>query len=334
MHSREFSIEDINPAELYGANEVNWRIVRAHVPELNLVARGDRVVAKGSREDLGRWEEVMRMLVWHVGRYHRLAEDDVHRLLRAEEADVMRTAGHEDTIVHGPGGVRIAARTANQRKLVDAIRSHDLVFALGPAGTGKTYTAVALAVAALKDKRVKKIVLTRPAVEAGENLGFLPGDLKEKLDPYLQPLYDALLDMLPYEKVADHLEKGVIEVAPLAFMRGRTLDKAFVILDEAQNTTVAQMRMFLTRMGREAKFVVTGDITQVDLPRKQSSGLRYAMQYVTDIPGIAAVELTAADVIRHRLVQAMIAAFEQADAEEEVQRAARRTARSGPPPLT
>ena len=198
MHSREFSLEDINPAELYGANEVNWRIVRAHFPELNLVARGDRVVAKGSREDLGRWEEVMRMLVWHVGRYHRLAEDDVHRLLRAEEADVMRTAGHEDTIVHGPGGVRIAARTANQRKLVDAIRSHDLVFALGPAGTGKTYTAVAMAVAALKDKRVKKIVLTRPAVEAGENLGFLPGDLKEKLDPYLQPLYDALLDMLLY----------------------------------------------------------------------------------------------------------------------------------------
>jgi len=164
MHSREFSIEDVDPAELFGANEVNWRIVRAHFPELNLVARGDRIVAKGSREDLGRWEEVMRMLVWHVGRYHRLGEDDVHRLLRAEEAEVMRTAGHEDTLVHGPGGVRIAARTPNQRKLVDAIRSHDLVFALGPAGTGKTYTAVAMAVAALKDKRIKKIVLTRPAV--------------------------------------------------------------------------------------------------------------------------------------------------------------------------
>ncbi|MDO7740516.1 MAG: PhoH family protein, partial [Flavobacteriales bacterium] len=253
-------------------------------------------------------------LLWHVERYQKLSDDDIYRLLNADESEVLRQSKKDDTLVFGPGGHRIVARTPNQQLLVDSIRANDMTFAVGPAGTGKTYTAVAMAVSALKDKRVRKIVLTRPAVEAGENLGFLPGDLKEKLDPYLQPLYDALTDMLPFEKVADHIDKGVIEIAPLAFMRGRTLDKAFVILDEAQNTTVAQMKMFLTRMGRDAKFAITGDVSQVDLPRQQMSGLLYAQRNLKDIEGIGMVQLTGEDVVRHRLVRAVIHAFEVADA--------------------
>ena len=278
---------------------------------------GETISAKGSVEDLGRFEEVMRMILWHAERYQSLSVDDVDRLLNSDESTVMKQSQKDDTLVYGPGGNRIMARTPNQQTLVDTIRANDMSFAVGPAGTGKTYTAVAMAVAALKDRRVKKIILTRPAVEAGENLGFLPGDLKEKLDPYLQPLYDALTDMLPFDKVADHLEKGVIEIAPLAFMRGRTLDKAFVILDEAQNTTVAQIKMFLTRMGRDAKFVITGDATQVDLPRHQGSGLVYAQRHLHQIEGIGFVQLTASDVIRHRLVRAVIAAFEKADEQRE-----------------
>lgn len=327
MLQTEILLEGIEPIDFLGVKEENWRMLRSHFPTLSLVTRGSMVKAKGSREDLGRFEEVMRMLTWHLERFGKLTEDDVARLVRAEEQDLMQQAGKDDTIVYGPGGTRIAARTPNQHKLVEAIRSNDMVFAVGPAGTGKTYTAVALAVAALKDRRVKKIILTRPAVEAGENLGFLPGDLKEKLDPYLQPLYDALLDMLPYEKVADYMEKGVIEVAPLAFMRGRTLDKAFVILDEAQNTTVAQIRMFLTRMGRDAKFVITGDASQVDLPRKQTSGLLYAQRHLEQIDGIVFQYLTGADVIRHRLVKAVIDAFDAADADEEKRRVERADAR-------
>ena len=312
-----------------GKDEANWRCVKAHFPTLNLVARGNLIRAKGAKNELGRFEEVMNLLVWHLERYQRIDEDDVIRLLKSETDTVMSQARQDDTIVYGVGGTRIAARTPNQQKLVEAIRAKDMVFAIGPAGTGKTYTAMAMAVAALKDKRVKRIVLTRPAVEAGENLGFLPGDLKEKLDPYLQPLYDALFDMLPHDKLVDYMEKGVIEVAPLAFMRGRTLDKAFVILDEAQNTTVAQMKMFLTRMGRDAKFVVTGDASQVDLPRKQQSGLAYAIRALRETDGLQFITLTGEDVIRHRLVQAVIQAFERTDAEiekEDRERAAARKA--------
>jgi phosphate starvation-inducible PhoH-like protein len=327
MHQTEFSLENVHPLDFMGPGETHWRLIKAHFPKLNLVARGSLIIAKGAPTDLGRFEEVMRLLVWHIERYQHISEDDVHRLLRSETADVMRTASQDDTLVYGVGGNRISARTANQHKLVEAIRRHDMVFAVGPAGTGKTYTAVAMAVAALKDKRVRRIVLTRPAVEAGENLGFLPGDLKEKLDPYLQPLYDALLDMLPYEKVAEYMEKRVIEVAPLAFMRGRTLDKAFVILDEAQNTTVAQMKMFLTRMGREAKFVITGDVSQVDLPRRQLSGLVYAQRSLSSVSGLEFVQLTGDDVIRHRLVKAMIDAFDATDAQIESEAAARKRER-------
>jgi phosphate starvation-inducible PhoH-like protein len=216
-----------------------------------------------------------------------------------------------ETLVHGNGGVKIKARTVNQKKMVEAIRKNDMVFCIGPAGTGKTYTAVALAVQALKNKEVKRIVLTRPAVEAGENLGFLPGDLKEKLDPYLMPLYDALRDMIPPERLAEMIQYGVIEIAPLAFMRGRTLDKAFVILDEAQNTTIMQMKMFLTRMGMTAKFVITGDMSQVDLPRKQRSGLTYASRILRDIEGIGIVEMGNSDIIRHKIIAKIISAFEK-----------------------
>lgn len=316
MQKKEISIEGVDPLIFLGIENANWRALKAGFPQMKLVTRGDLVIASGSAEDVGRFDEVLRMILWHVERYNQLGEDDVHRLLGEDEAKVLAQSKKDDTLVYGQGGQRITARTPNQQRLVDAIRSNDMVFAVGPAGTGKTYTAVAMAVAALKDKRVKKIVLTRPAVEAGENLGFLPGDLKEKLDPYLQPLYDALTDMLPFDKVADHLEKGVIEIAPLAFMRGRTLDKAFVILDEAQNTTVAQIKMFLTRMGKEAKFVITGDVSQIDLPHKQVSGLKYARKHLNDIDGISFIELDGSDVIRHRLVKAVIQAFERADQSE------------------
>ena len=314
MQQKEISIQSVDPLILLGNDNEKWRLIQKQLPALKLIARGDTIIAKGSLEDLGRFDEVMRMLLWHVERYQKLSDDDIYRLLNADESEVLRQSKKDDTLVFGPGGHRIVARTPNQQLLVDSIRANDMTFAVGPAGTGKTYTAVAMAVSALKDKRVRKIVLTRPAVEAGENLGFLPGDLKEKLDPYLQPLYDALTDMLPFEKVADHIDKGVIDIAPLAFMRGRTLDKAFVILDEAQNTTVAQMKMFLTRMGRDAKFAITGDVSQVDLPRKQMSGLLYAQRNLKDIEGIGMVQLTGEDVVRHRLVRAVIHAFEVADA--------------------
>ena len=317
MQQKEISIQSVDPLILLGNDNEKWRLIQKQLPALKLIARGDTIIAKGSLEDLGRFDEVMRMLLWHVERYQKLSDDDIYRLLNADESDVLRQSKKDDTLVFGPGGHRIAARTPNQQVLVDSIRANDMTFAVGPAGTGKTYTAVAMAVSALKDKRVRKIVLTRPAVEAGVNLGFLPGDLKEKLDPYLQPLYDALTDMLPFEKVADHIEKGVIEIAPLAFMRGRTLDKAFVILDEAQNTTVAQMKMFLTRMGRDAKFAITGDVSQVDLPRQQMSGLLYAQRNLKDIEGIGMVQLTGEDVVRHRLVRAVIHAFEVADAAQK-----------------
>ncbi len=315
MQKKEISIEGVDPLVFLGADNINWRALKSRFSTLHLVTRGEHVSVSGSIEDVGRFEEVMRMILWHIERFIDLNEDDVHRLFAEDESKLMSQSKKDDTLVYGPGGNRITARTPNQQRLVDSIRSDDMVFAIGPAGTGKTYTAVAMAVAALKDRRVKKIILTRPAVEAGENLGFLPGDLKEKLDPYLQPLYDALTDMLPFDKVADYLEKGVIEIAPLAFMRGRTLDKAFVILDEAQNTTVAQIKMFLTRMGKDAKFVITGDATQIDLPRKQASGLKYAHRFLTGIPGISFIELDGSDVIRHRLVKAVIQAFEKAEPE-------------------
>ena len=311
MHETLISIEGLDPVVLLGNENSNLRALQDKFPKLRIVARGNDFIIKGDRVDIGRFEEVMRMVVWHVDRYNSLSIDDVHRLVKSDEQTIMKEAGKNDVLVHGPGGHRVMARTPNQNKLVEAIKENDMVFAVGPAGTGKTYTAVAMAVRALKDKRVKKIILTRPAVEAGENLGFLPGDLKEKLDPYLQPLYDALTDMLPYDKVAEYMDKGVIEVAPLAFMRGRTLDKAFVILDEAQNSSIPQMKMFLTRMGRDAKFIITGDESQVDLPNKQKSGLAHALSALNKVDGISIIRLKGVDVMRHRLVRTIISAFEK-----------------------
>ena len=311
MHETLISIEGLDPVVIRGNENTNLRALQRLSPKLRIVSRGHDILVKGSREDVGRFEEIMRMVVWHVDRYSTLTLDDLDRLSKSNEDTFMKDAVADNVIVHGPAGNKVYARTPNQYKLVDAVAEHDMVFAVGPAGTGKTYTAVALAVKALKEKRVKKIILTRPAVEAGENLGFLPGDMKEKLDPYLQPLYDALTDMIPFEKVAELLEKGVIEVAPLAFMRGRTLDKAFVILDEAQNTTIPQIKMFLTRMGRDAKYVITGDETQVDLPYRQKSGLVHVLNILKDVEGISTIRLTGVDVMRHRLVRAVITAFEK-----------------------
>jgi phosphate starvation-inducible PhoH-like protein len=307
---RRFPLPDVAPLEFFGVGHRKFTSLKGHFPKLKLVGRGNEVKAMGSKADIEVFAAKWELIVWHLDRYGKLEEDDLERLVREDGEVLKRSASEDDTLVYGPGGLRVTARTPNQRKLVDEVRKNDMVFAIGPAGSGKTYTAVALAVQALKEKRVRRIIMTRPAVEAGENLGFLPGDLKEKLDPYMQPLYDALTDMIPYDRVADHLEKGVIEIAPLAFMRGRTLDKAFVILDEAQNTTVAQMKMFLTRMGRSATFMITGDPSQVDLPRKQESGLRFARRVLGRVEGLSFVELTGDDVVRHALVKRVILAFE------------------------
>ena len=255
------------------------------------------------------------MLVDHFNMYNKLDENSIERLLTSNGDEQKKSIKMEDILVHGVNGRLIRAQTVNQRKMVDAMDINDMLFAVGPAGTGKTYTAVALAVKALKEKEVRRIVLTRPAVESGENLGFLPGDLKEKLDPYMQPLYDALRDMLPHEKLESYLESGIIQIAPLAFMRGRTLDHAFVILDEAQNTTHAQMKMFLTRMGKSAKFIINGDPGQIDLPRKQVSGLKEALLALKDIEGIEMIYLDDRDVIRHRLVKKIISAFKSIETE-------------------
>ena len=314
---KKIEIEDVNPIELFGVNDEKLKILKRYFSDLKLVARGNVLNVSGEEELVETFELKVQQLVKHLQKYGELTENNIDNLMVEDPVELLSGDGSE-IIVHGNGGVKIKARTFNQRNLVQAINTSDMVFALGPAGTGKTYTAVACAVRALKNKQVKRIILTRPAVEAGENLGFLPGDLKEKLDPYMMPLYDALRDMIPAEKLLNFLELGVIEIAPLAFMRGRTLDKAFVILDEAQNATVNQMRMFLTRMGMSANFVITGDVSQIDLPRKQQSGLLYAVDRLKDIDGIRVVRLNKNDVIRHKIVKAIIEAFDKSDEQERI----------------
>ena len=284
---------------------------------MNIVARGNVLTITGDEEMMDQFERKFDLIIQHYHKYNSVTENNIDNLMLEEGDKMISSDDGSETIVHGNQGVKIKARTLNQKKLVEAVNKNDMVFAVGPAGTGKTYTAVALAVRALKNKEVKRIVLTRPAVEAGENLGFLPGDLKEKLDPYLMPLYDALRDMIPPEKLGDMIEYGIIEIAPLAFMRGRTLDKAFVILDEAQNTTSMQMKMFLTRMGMTAKFVITGDMSQVDLPHRQRSGLSYALDVLKDVEGIGVIRLGQSDVIRHSLVKRIVDAFDKAEAKEK-----------------
>ncbi len=310
MNELIIELSEITPREFFGQNNANIELLKKYFPKLKLVARGNTIKAYGDEDLLEEFDKRITMLLEQFAKYNKLDENSIERVLTSESREDYETsAASGEILVHGVGGKLIKAQTANQRKLVDIARKNDMVFAVGPAGTGKTYTGVALAVKALKEKQVKRIILTRPAVEAGENLGFLPGDLKEKLDPYMQPLYDALRDMIPHEKLESFIEKGVIQIAPMAFMRGRTLDNAFVILDEAQNTTHAQMKMFLTRMGKNAKFIITGDPGQIDLPRRVISGLKEALLVLKDVKGVGMIYLDDKDVIRHRLVKEVIAAY-------------------------
>ncbi len=304
-----FSLEEMDYSRFWGQNDRLLDFVRLLFPKLKLIARGEMLKAVGSDEDIAWFEGKLQAMMTYYDKFGRLTENAIMQIMESgggsPEAEMS-----DEVLVHGRNGLLIKARTPNQQRLVRALYENDMVFAIGPAGTGKTYTAVAMAVRALKNKEIRRIILTRPAVEAGENLGFLPGDLRDKLDPYLQPLYDALRDMIPQQKLLSYWEDNTIEIAPLAFMRGRTLDNAFVILDEAQNATSAQLKMFLTRMGRNAKFVVTGDLTQVDLPRHQQSGLMQAVNILRGIKGIEVIEMDQRDVIRHRLVTDIIKAYD------------------------
>lgn len=317
MNERTIELTDINPNDLFGTQNAHIDILQKFYPKLKIVARGSKLKVFGEPDILDEFEKRLSMLISYFNKYNKLDEDTIERILISNGKEQKLLHSSNDVLVHGVSGRLIKAQTVNQRKMVKAIDKSDMLFAIGPAGTGKTYTAVALAVRALKEKEVRRIVLTRPAVESGENLGFLPGDLKEKLDPYMQPLYDALRDMIPFERLDSYLEKGVIQIAPLAFMRGRTLDNAFVILDEAQNTTHNQMKMFLTRMGKNAKFIINGDPGQIDLPRRQVSGLKEAILTLKDIKGIEFVFLDDKDVIRHRLVKDIIAAYKSFEVGDE-----------------
>jgi phosphate starvation-inducible PhoH-like protein len=308
MSEKLINIESFHPLDIFGPNDQNLEVVRNAYPKIKIVSRDNYIKAYGEESDLLDFEEKFTSLLLHFEKFGRLTKTDIGLLLGPESVGPA-SEGQNDVLVHGKNGLLIRARTVNQRKLVESSLKNDLVFAIGPAGTGKTYTAVAMAVRALKNKEIQRIILTRPAVEAGENLGFLPGDLKEKLDPYMQPLYDALGDMLPTQKLLQYIEERVIEIAPLAFMRGRTLNNAFAILDEAQNTTPSQLKMFLTRMGASAKFIVTGDITQIDLPKNQVSGLMHSQKILKNISGIDFVYLDKTDIIRHKLVSRIIEAY-------------------------
>ena len=310
MNEIEIVLTEVNSQDFFGEQNQTIAQLRTYFPKLKIIARGDKIKAYGEEEILEEFEKRVDMLVAHFGKFNTLDLNTIELILSSNGAqDYEATDEKESFILHGLGGKIIKAKTLNQQRLVEMSKKNDMLFAIGPAGTGKTYTSVALAVKALKEKQVKRIILTRPAVEAGENLGFLPGDMKEKLDPYMQPLYDALRDMIPAERLASYIEKGTIQIAPLAFMRGRTLDHAFVILDEAQNTTHAQMKMFLTRMGPSAKFIITGDPGQIDLPRRVISGLKEALLILKETTGIGILYLDDRDVIRHRLVKKVIDAY-------------------------
>ncbi len=310
MSEKIISLESAHPLDIFGANDQNLEVVRNYFPKIKIVSRDNMLKVYGDENDLADFEEKFTTLIRFHEKFGRLTKNDIPMILDpGTNGNIMGAEGNADVLVHGKNGLLIRARTANQRKMVESCLKNDLVFAIGPAGTGKTYTAVALAVRALKNKEIQRIILTRPAVEAGENLGFLPGDLKEKLDPYMQPLYDALGDMLPTQKLLQYIEERIIEIAPLAFMRGRTLNNAFAILDEAQNTTPSQLKMFLTRMGSSSKFIVTGDITQIDLPKNQVSGLVHSQAILNNIPGIDFVYLDKSDIIRHKLVSRIITAY-------------------------
>ena len=308
-------IEGVDTRELYGAQDVYLEQIRALSPTVKIVARGSSLRVLGSKGGVEAFERKMNALIDYYIKYRHISREVVSQAFSEGLSDRVEAASDKDTIVFGNNGMAVRARTVNQRRLVELYGTNDLLFAVGPAGSGKTYTAIALAVRALKERVVRRVILTRPAVEAGEKLGFLPGDMKEKLDPYLQPLYDALNDMIPAAKLQKYLDDGTVQIAPLAYMRGRTLDNAFVILDEAQNTTSSQIKMFLTRMGRNAKFIVTGDVTQIDLPRKSDSGLTRAMETLRGIDGIGMVEFDRRDIVRHHLVKYIVEAFDRSDRE-------------------
>jgi len=311
MTERIIVLEEIDPMDIYGVNNKLMDLLSSYFPKMKIVARGSEIFLRGSISDIRKFEEKLNILIDVRSRKSRLNEDDINSLFDGSLAGDQSVSDERDIIVYGTEGKVIRARTKNQKRLLDSYYDNDLIFAIGPAGTGKTYTAIALAVRALKNREVKKLILTRPAVEAGERLGFLPGDLREKLDPYLQPLYDALRDMLPAKKLQDLMEEGVIQIAPLAYMRGRTLDSAFVILDEAQNTTLGQLKMFLTRMGCNAKFIVTGDATQIDLPKRSDSGLLKGVELCGKIKGVSVINFSKEDIVRHALVTKIVNAFEK-----------------------
>jgi phosphate starvation-inducible PhoH-like protein len=310
LNEIKIDLAEVNPQEFFGEQNTNIAKLRTYFPKIKIIARGNTLKAYGEESILTAFNQRVEMLIAHFGKFNMLNDEIIERIVFSENGENKNlNGGTEIQILHGVGGQIIKAKTYNQKRLVESMHKNDMVFAVGPAGTGKTYTGVALAVKALKEKQVKRIILTRPAVEAGENLGFLPGDLNEKLDPYMQPLYDALRDMIPGEKLQAYIEKGTIQIAPLAFMRGRTLDNAFVILDEAQNTTHAQMKMFLTRMGKNAKFLLTGDPGQIDLPRRMISGLKESLLILKNTAGIEIIYLDDKDVIRHSLVKKIIDAY-------------------------
>tara|TARA_Y100000589_G_scaffold187124_1_gene177192 strand:+ start:24694 stop:25635 length:942 start_codon:yes stop_codon:yes gene_type:complete len=312
LNEKEIEIHEVDPLDLFGVNEKKLTKIKSYFPKVKIIARGNKLKVLGQSKDIISFEEKLMILIEHLKKYKQLTENNIERVLSSESENELLLHDNE-ILVFGNSGLVIKPKTKNQRELVNKMADNDMVFAIGPAGTGKTYTAVALAVRALKNKTVRRIILTRPAVEAGEHLGFLPGDLKEKLDPYLQPLYDALRDMIPAERLNDMIENGIIQIAPLAFMRGRTLDNAFVILDEAQNTTKSQFKMFLTRMGKSAKFIITGDLSQIDLPKSQQSGLKQALDILKDVKGIGFVRFDEQDVIRHHLVKHIISAYKKAE---------------------
>ena len=310
MIEKHIVLEDIDPVIFYGVNNVHMQMIKALFPKLRIVARDNVIRVLGDEEEMAKFEECTERIRKHVEKYNTLGEEDIIDIVngRRTKADAVK-----DVLVYSTSGKPIKGRSENQQKLIDAFEKNDMIFAVGPAGTGKTYLSIALAVKALKDKTAKKIILSRPAVEAGEKLGFLPGDMKEKIDPYLQPLYDALEDMIPVVKLQDMMDKNIIQIAPLAFMRGRTLNDAIVILDEAQNTTPAQIRMFLTRMGWNSKMIITGDMTQIDLPGNQLSGLREALGILFGMQGIAMINLDGKDIVRHKLVTRIVKAYETYD---------------------
>ena len=308
MIEKHFILEEADPVLFYGANNANLRMLKALYPKLRIVARDNVIKVMCSEVEMADFEDVFKQLEKHCVRYNQLSEENVLEIVRKGST---RMQHQEGVIVYSTGGKPITARSENQRRLVEAYDTHDMLFAVGPAGSGKTYTAIALAVRALKNKTIKKIILSRPAVEAGEKLGFLPGDMKEKIDPYLQPLYDALQEMIPAAKLQEYMENNIIQIAPLAFMRGRTLNDAVVILDEAQNTSTAQIKMFLTRMGWNTKMIVTGDCTQIDLPPSQKSGLIEAQRILKDVEGIAFIEMNKRDIVRHKLVTKVVEAYEK-----------------------